>query len=651
MDFAKYEATGNDFIMIDGLSEERQLSADLTRKLCDRRRGIGADGIIVMSPSSISDLRMRIFNADGSEAEMCGNGIRALFLFAMDRGVLSDRAIKVESGAGKRSIEFSGVCGDETVFTVDMGRPAYRNADIPMEGPPEAEAIGVEIPLDGQTLEATCVSMGNPHCAVFVDSVAAYPVDDIGPQVENHALFPNRTNVDFVEVRDRERLVVRVWERGVGETLACGTGACASLVASKLNQKCGDRATVIVPGGPLEVRWEEGSVFLTGPARHVYDGMIEVDGVKMRLSRRLERIPPYLFVEVDRKIAEKEAAGVDVISFGVGDPDIPTPESIIETLAAQSRNPEHHRYPSYFGLVEFRKAVSDWFKSRFGVTIDPDNEVLPLIGSKEGIAHLALALLDPGDLALVPDPAYPVYEMGTILAGAEPHFMPLRQDNAFLPDLGAVPKEVVRRSKILWINYPNNPTGAVAEAPVFSEAIEFAQKHDIVLAHDNAYSEITYDGFVAPSLLQFQGAREIGVEFHSLSKSFSMTGWRIGFVCGNARVIEALGTVKTNIDSGIFNAIQLAGVTALEKEEETPRRMRDIYQSRRDYLVRELSGSRLGGNPTRRQHLRLDACASGVRFRRFFNIRARQSRHFLHAGQRVRPLGGGVRQNFSFCGG
>ena len=310
----------------------------------------------------------------------------------------------------------------------------------------------------------------------------------------------------------------------------------------------------------------------------------------MRLSRRLDRIPPYLFVEVDRKIAEKEAAGVDVISFGVGDPDIPTPESVIETLVTQSRKPEHHRYPSYFGLAEFRKAVSRWFERRFGESVDPDREILPLIGSKEGIAHLALALLDPGDSALVPEPAYPVYEMGTVLAGAEPHFMPLKQANAFIPDLGAVPTKVARHAKVLWINYPNNPTGAVAEEPVFKEAIEFAEKHDIVLAHDNAYSEITYDGFEAPSLLQFPGAREIGIEFHSLSKSFNMTGWRIGFACGNARVIEALGTVKTNIDSGIFNPIQLAGMTALEEEAETANRMRAIYQSRRDYLVRELSG-------------------------------------------------------------
>jgi diaminopimelate epimerase len=276
MEFAKYEATGNDFIMIDGLADQGQLPPDLIRIMCDRRKGIGADGIIVMAKSTTSDLRMRVYNADGSEAEMCGNGIRALFLFAMDRGVMSGRKIKVETGAGERLIEFADNCGDEKVFTVDMGRPAYRYADIPMKGLPEAEAIGVKIPLDGRSLEATCVSIGNPHCVVFVDDAASYPVAELGPLVETHPLFPQRTNVEFVEARDRERLVVRIWERGVGETLACGTGACASLVASKLNGKCGERATVMVPGGTLEVRWGQGSVFLTGPARHVYDGTIEV---------------------------------------------------------------------------------------------------------------------------------------------------------------------------------------------------------------------------------------------------------------------------------------------------------------------------------------------------------------------------------------
>jgi diaminopimelate epimerase len=195
----------------------------------------------------------------------------------LDRGVMDAREVMVETRAGEKSVEFGGVCGDETVFTVDMGRPAYRRADIPMDGPPDAEAIGVEIPLDDQVMEATCVSMGNPHCVIFVENAAECPVGRIGPQVESHVLFPDRTNVEFVEVRDRERLIARVWERGVGETLACGTGACASLVASKLNQKCGNRATVIVPGGPMEVRWEDGPVFLTGPARHVYDGVIEVD--------------------------------------------------------------------------------------------------------------------------------------------------------------------------------------------------------------------------------------------------------------------------------------------------------------------------------------------------------------------------------------
>lgn len=305
----------------------------------------------------------------------------------------------------------------------------------------------------------------------------------------------------------------------------------------------------------------------------------------MRLSKRLEKIPPYLFVEVDRKIARKKADGIDVISFGVGDPDIPTPKSVIETLCAESRNPEHHRYPSYFGLDAFRQTVSRWFADRFRVDLDPDREILPLIGSKEGIAHFALAVLDPGDLALVPEPSYPVYGMGTLLAGGEPYYLPLKHENDFLPDLSIITSNVLKKAKILWINYPNNPTGAVAQSKFFNEAIAFARSNELVLAHDNAYSEITYDGFVAPSLLEFEGARDIGIEFHSLSKTFNMTGWRIGFACGNADLIEAFGSIKTNIDSGIFNAIQMAGITALEDETGTIEKMRQTYQSRRNFLI------------------------------------------------------------------
>jgi len=309
----------------------------------------------------------------------------------------------------------------------------------------------------------------------------------------------------------------------------------------------------------------------------------------MRLSARLDKIPLYLFAEIDRRIEEKKAQGVDVISFGVGDPDVPTPGSIVDALCAESHKPEHHRYPSYFGLAEFRESAARWFERRFGVALDPGLQILPLMGSKEGVAHIALALLDPGDLALVPEPSYPVYAMGTLLAGAESHFLPLTAGNGFLPDLESVPPEVARRSKILWLNYPNNPTGAIASNEFFERAIEFARSYSLVLAHDNAYSEITYDGYVAPSLFQFKGAMEIGVEFHSLSKTFNMTGWRIGFVCGNHEVIEALGTIKTNIDSGIFNPVQLAAVEALDHGEKTLRDMVKLYQSRRDLLVSELA--------------------------------------------------------------
>lgn len=310
----------------------------------------------------------------------------------------------------------------------------------------------------------------------------------------------------------------------------------------------------------------------------------------MKTSSRLERIPPYLFAEIDRKLSEKEEEGVDVISFGVGDPDIPTPEAVVGSLCEESRKPENHRYPSYFGLSDFRGAAARWFERRFGVELDPEREILPLLGSKEGIAHLALACLDPGECALVPEPSYPVYGMGTLLAGAETCFMPLLPENGFLPDFDSIADRTAKRAKILWINYPNNPTGAVAGKDFFKEALGFAEEHDILLAHDNAYSEITYDGFIAPSVLEISGAMERAVEFHSLSKTFNMTGWRVGFVCGNQRIVEALGTIKTNIDSGIFNPIQISGITALEEEGKTVERMREIYRSRRDLMVGELRG-------------------------------------------------------------
>lgn len=305
----------------------------------------------------------------------------------------------------------------------------------------------------------------------------------------------------------------------------------------------------------------------------------------MKRSAKLDRIPPYLFAEVDRKIAEKRAEGVDVISFGIGDPDLPTPDHIVKILREESLRGEHHRYPDYYGLDRFREAAAGWLERRFGVTMHPKDEMLSLIGAKEGVAHLALAILDPGDIALVPEPSYPVYETGTILAGAETYHLPLNAANGFLPDLDSVPRKIAKKAKILWINYPNNPTGAVATDEFFRKAIEFAHKNDLLLAHDNAYSEITFDGYVAPSIFEYDGAREVGIEIHSLSKSFNMTGWRIGFACGNADAITALGTIKTNIDSGVFNPIQLAAVEALENGEDDVRHMVDVYKERRDTLV------------------------------------------------------------------
>ena len=305
----------------------------------------------------------------------------------------------------------------------------------------------------------------------------------------------------------------------------------------------------------------------------------------MSYSRRLDRIPPYLFAEIDRKLAEKKAQGVDVISFGVGDPDMPTPAAVVDRLCEAARMPENHRYPSYFGLAEFRASAARWLERRFAIKMDPSCEILPLMGSKEGIAHMALAALDPGDIALVPEPSYPVYAMGTLLAGAESHFLPLTPQGGFLPDLEGIPGDVLARARILWINYPNNPTGAVAQVEFFERAVAFCRAHNIILAHDNAYSEITFDGFVAPSVLQVSNADDVAIEFHSLSKTFNMTGWRIGFACGNPETLEALGTIKTNIDSGIFNAIQIAGIEALDNRGEESRRMTGIYQARRDLLV------------------------------------------------------------------
>ncbi|MBW1721903.1 MAG: LL-diaminopimelate aminotransferase [Deltaproteobacteria bacterium] len=305
-------------------------------------------------------------------------------------------------------------------------------------------------------------------------------------------------------------------------------------------------------------------------------------------AQRLKRLPPYLFKEIDRKKAEVQARGVDIIDLGVGDPDLPTPDHIIEALLEAVRDPANHRYPSYSGMAAFRETVADWYKSRFGVELDPGSEVVILIGSKEGIAHLPLAFVDPGDVALVPSPAYPVYHIATLFAGGESYFMPLLRENDFLPDLDAIPRDVAEKARLMFINYPNNPTSAVADGAFFERVVDFAAKNRILVCHDAAYTEMAFDGYRPPSFLETEGAKEVGLEFHSLSKTYNMTGWRIGFAVGNREAIEGLGAIKSNIDSGAFQAVQLAGIAALKQDQSCVEEMRDIYSRRRDMMVQGL---------------------------------------------------------------
>ncbi|MEX2552942.1 MAG: LL-diaminopimelate aminotransferase [Actinomycetota bacterium] len=311
----------------------------------------------------------------------------------------------------------------------------------------------------------------------------------------------------------------------------------------------------------------------------------------MRTAERIQKLPPYLFAELDRKVSEAKARGVDVISFGIGDPDRPTPAHIVEAGQKAMADPSTHQYPSYYGMPELRAAVAGYYERRFGVSLDPGSEVLPLIGSKEGIAHLATAFIDPGDSLLIQDPGYPVYQTAALLAGGVSRALPLTAEDGFLPRLDRVTEEDAVNSKVLWINYPSNPTSAVCDLGLMEQAVEFSRRHDLLLAHDSAYVELTYDGYVAPSVLQAPGAKEVAIEFGSLSKTYNMTGWRIGWVVGAAAAIEALGRVKTNIDSGIFNALQRAGIAALEGPQDCIQESVAVYRRRRDVVVGALSAS------------------------------------------------------------
>ncbi len=308
----------------------------------------------------------------------------------------------------------------------------------------------------------------------------------------------------------------------------------------------------------------------------------------MQVANRLEQIGAYLFADLDRKQEELTARGIDVISLSIGDPDLPTPPHIIDALMEGATDVRSHRYPPYSGTIEFKTAVADWYRRRFGVTLDPATEVLALIGSKEGLAHLPWATLNPGDVALVPDPGYPVYRSATIMAEGRPFPVPLHRDRGFLPDFEDIPLGIARRAYLFFLNYPNNPTAATATPEFFTDAVAFAQRHHVLLVHDNSYSEIAYDGYRPPSILQADGAKEVAVEFHSLSKTYSMTGWRVGFAVGNAAVIATLGKIKTNIDSGVFRAVQHAAVAALTGPQDSVADRLRIYQDRRDRVVKAL---------------------------------------------------------------
>jgi len=334
--------------------------------------------------------------------------------------------------------------------------------------------------------------------------------------------------------------------------------------------------------------------------------------VTIRKARRIEELPPYLFAEIDRRKREALSHGVDLIDLGIGDPDIPTPPVIVEKLMESASKPVNHRYPNSSGMAEFRAAVANWYKARFDVNLDPTKEVVSLIGSKEGIGNMAVAFVDPGDVVLVASPCYPVYHIGTAFNGGKNYFLPLKKENAFLPDLEAIPAEIARQAKLLWINYPNNPTAAVADKAFFERVVEFANKYNVIVCHDAAYTEMGYDGYRPMSFLQVEGARDVGIEFHSLSKTFNMTGWRIGMAVGNPELVTGLAQAKSNLDSGIFQAIQEAGIEALRLGDQIVEPSRKIYQERRDVLVEGLRAVGLDCEKPRATFYVWVSCSKGL---------------------------------------
>ncbi len=316
-------------------------------------------------------------------------------------------------------------------------------------------------------------------------------------------------------------------------------------------------------------------------------------------AERLRVLPPYLFAAIDRKKSELRRQGIDLVDLGIGDPDIQTAPHIVRALQQAAEKPENHRYPAYEGMLSFRTAAAGWFKQRFGVPLDPRTELLSLIGSKEGIGHMVLAFCNPGDVVLATEPGYPVYKIGTIFSGGAIHELPLHEKNKFLPDLSSVPAAVLKKAKMFFFNYPNNPTGAVTDIGFMEEAVAFCRKHGIILCHDAAYTEVVFDGYRAPSVLQVPGAKDVAIEFHSLSKTYCMTGWRIGFAVGNPDLIAGLGAIKTNLDSGIFQAVQEAGIAALTGDQTHISKNNAVVQDRRDLLVAALRKSGWEATPAR----------------------------------------------------
>lgn len=334
--------------------------------------------------------------------------------------------------------------------------------------------------------------------------------------------------------------------------------------------------------------------------------------ISIEPAKRVKDLPPYLFATIDKMKEKALSKGVDLIDLSIGDPDTPTPKHIVEAMRKAVKNPAHHQYPSYLGMLSFRQAVADWYKKRFNVSLDPKTEVLSLIGSKEGIAHMPLAFINPGDYVLVSSPGYPVYPVATLFAGGKCHEMPLLEKNGYLPDLKAIPKEVLKKAKLMFINYPNNPTAACADRAFYKDLISFAAKNNIIICHDAAYSEMYYDNERPLSFMQMPGAKNVGIEFHSLSKTYNMTGWRIGFAVGNKDAIAGLGKIKTNIDSGIFQAVQEAGIEALRTDDRVLGKIRDMYQGRRDTLYKGLKKLGLEVNSPKATFYLWVKCPKGV---------------------------------------